>query len=129
MENYVSENVLNAPRIFFDFRKNELLIHGESYPENAKEFFQPAIEWIKNYLDVVDPDVRITVNIDLVYYNSSSAKILMNIFDMLESAAQKGQNIIVNWIYDLRNVSALESGEDFQEEMDAVTFLLVPKEE
>ena len=53
---------------------------------------------------------------------------LMNLFDQLESEVEnKGKHIIVNWIYDAENDTAEEFGEEFQEDVDSLTFNLVTK--
>lgn len=125
MQNLKIENTTNAPDIFFDYANNILDIRGESYPENAREFFGPVVSWLKEYIqDTTRSDI--TMNIELVYFNSSTSKVLMNIFDMFEEAAGEGKIITVNWIYDPRNENAIEYGEDFREDLENVQFHLIP---
>lgn len=126
MENLRIENKPNAPEIFFDCEKNVLNIRGESYPENAREFYNPVTVWVREYLAQLE-DQEVTLNVELVYFNSSTAKILMNLFDMLEDAADEGNDITVNWIYDKKNLNAVEYGEDFQEDLESVHFNLIQK--
>jgi hypothetical protein len=40
----------------------------------------------------------------------------------------KGKNIIVNWIYDAEDDGAEEFGEEFQEDLESLTFNLVQKD-
>lgn len=127
MKNLIIENKTNAPYISFDAVNHLLEIKGESYPENAKAFFEPVVLWIEKYLETIK-DEAVTVNIELKYFNSSTAKILMNIFDLLDWAAMSGKNITINWIYDKRNDNAVEYGEDFQEDLGSVDFNLKPKD-
>lgn len=127
MENLYIKNVLNAPDILLDADNHILEIKGESYPENAREFFSPVVSWIREYVNQLK-DQQVTVNIELKYFNSSTAKILFNIFNMLDKEAGKGKRIFINWIYDKRNLNAVEYGEDFKEDIEFAVFTLVPKE-
>jgi hypothetical protein len=64
---------------------------------------------------------------EIIYFNSSSSKALMNFFDLLDEAVAAGRKIAVNWIYDAGNESALEYGEEFKEDLESLEFNLVEK--
>jgi limonene-1,2-epoxide hydrolase len=72
-------------------------------------------------------DSEITFNFELIYFNSSSAKVLMDIFDVLEEAAENNQ-VTVNWIYESDDDNIEELGEEFGEDLDAANFNMVAKE-
>lgn len=126
MQPLVIKDKPNTPEIHFDPESNILSMAGESYPENAREFYQPVMKWVNEYLKQPG-NQQVTVNIDLKYFNSSTAKILMNFFDTLEQAVINGKNIVINWLYDRRNLNAVEYGEDFQEDLDSIPFHLIEK--
>ncbi|MBF0289892.1 MAG: DUF1987 domain-containing protein [SAR324 cluster bacterium] len=117
-----------TPAIAFDNKQHVLEILGKSYPENTVAFYEPVFTWLEEYLEQVE-DNAITVNLEIIYFNSSSAKVLMDLFDTFEEAAEEGKHITINWIYDEENESALEYGEEFQEDYEAVIFNLVKKTE
>jgi hypothetical protein len=100
-----------------------LEIKGESYPENSATFYSPMLEWLSAFLQQAEGAVH--VDIELIYFNSSSSKILMNFFDMLDEAAQKGVQVSVSWKYHEDNDIALECGEEFQEDVEHVAFDLI----
>jgi hypothetical protein len=81
------------------------------------------LEWLEEFLRQATQNVQ--VDIELVYFNSSSSKILMNFFDLLEDTAQRGIQISVTWKYNEDNDIALECGEEFQEDLEHVAFDLV----
>ena len=115
-----------SPEIIFN---NETHIHyfrGESYPENVSEFYEPIMEWLNEYIDNLN-DEKVIFNFEIIYFNSSSSKILMDIFYILDEVSEKKKNIIVNWIYDKEDDSSLEYGEEFAEDLDDLTFNLVEK--
>ena len=124
MQPFVREKTKSTPWINFDPEQNYLGIKGESYPEDSAKFYSPMLEWLETYLQQVN-DTPVQVDVELIYFNSSSSKILMNLFDMLEDAASKGIPITVNWKYDQDNDIAMECGEEFQEDLEHVDFNLL----
>jgi hypothetical protein len=125
MEAFVREQTKSTPWIRLDPQEHILEIKGESYPENSASFYSPMLEWLENYLKELD-GAQVRVEMELIYFNSSSSKVLMNFFDMLEDAARRGVDAVVNWRYHEDNDTALECGEEFQEDMEYVKFHLVP---
>jgi len=113
-----------TPSVMFNPIDHVLEIKGESYPENTSAFYEPIFEWLDSYL-AQSHDNKITVNIEIIYFNSSSSKVLMDFFDILDQAADNGKNIEVNWLYDEDNDMSLEYGEEFKEDLETLTFNLV----
>lgn len=110
-----------SPAVTLDAGSGRLAISGESYPEDAAAFYGPVLEALRAAL-VEKP--ALAVDIQLAYFNSSSAKALMNIFQMLEKAAQAGAGISINWHYHADDDTMQEFGEDFAEDFSAATFTL-----
>ena len=116
-----------TPDICFEPENHSLQIKGESYPENTMEFYSPLFDYLKKYLAL--PEVLpLTVNVDLIYFNSSSSKTLINLFDLLDAVAKEGRSITINWIYESDDEDNLEFGEEFAEDLEHVRFNLVAKE-
>lgn len=113
-----------TPGIYFYFSKHTLEISGESYPENTSEFYTPIFERLRNYLAGITDQVVI-VTLYLTYFNSSSSKILINLFDLLEESASESKNITVNWLYKVGDTDAREFGEEFAEDLEFLAFKLV----
>lgn len=126
MENLYIKETKSSPEIHFDSAHNVLELRGESYPENTAEFYTPVLTWLEEYLEQLD-DQAVTVNMEIIYFNSSSSKVLMDFFDILDQAVEDGKNITVNWFYDKENESALEAGEEFKEDLEALPFHVVAK--
>lgn len=123
MENLRIEETKYTPLIKMDPNGTIELV-GKSYPENTFEFYVPMMEWTKEYFETSAADVT-TVNMEITYFNSSSSKLFFDFFDLLEENNDK--NIVINWIYDEENESALEAGEDFMEDFEDLTINLVEK--
>jgi len=128
MDIFTREQTKSTPWIHFDPRENRLQIQGESYPENSASFYAPMMEWLEEYLNNVG-DSGVRVDVELVYFNSSSSKVFMNLFDRLDEAAKNGAYVQINWMYHEDNETALECGEEFLEDLENVEFNLLPIEE
>ena len=126
MENLIVEQTEATPEIRFDHSSGILALRGESYPENTAEFYAPMFEWLRKFL-AASGELAVTVNMEIIYFNSSSSKALMNFFDLLDEAAAAGRKIAVNWMYAAGNESALEYGEEFKEDLNFLGFNLVEK--
>ncbi len=123
MENLIIDATKSSPYIHFDCAQHTLTIKGESYPENAAKTYAPMFAWLEEFLNGLR-DEKVQVDLEITYFNSSSSKILMNFFDMLENAAELGKKIVVDWRYHEDNETALECGEEFMEDMNFVEFHL-----
>lgn len=124
MQELIIEASKSSPRIHFDPSAHVLEMRGESYPENAATFYAPVFTWLAAYLAGLGEE-PVTVNLTISYFNSSSSKALMNLFDMLDDACRVGRRITVNWRYDPENETALECGEEFKEDVCDLPFNLV----
>ncbi len=115
-----------TPEVSLNLDTHVLEIKGECYPENTTVFFQPIFDWLKNYLTTLE-NQHVTFNIELVYFNSSSSKALINLFDVLEGASKKGKQVMVNWIYETDDEDMKEFGEEFEEDLEVLSFNLIEK--
>ena len=108
MESIFIEATKSSPLVTFEPATDTLQISGESYPENSAKFYTPIFNWLDQYL-LQEPPKPLTVDIQLVYFNSSSSKALMNLFDRLEEAAENGSSIVLNWRFNVekRNHSGI----------------------
>ena len=67
---------------------------------------------------------ELVMDVEMLYFNSSTAKALMNIFRLLETAAQEGVKVTINWWYHEDDDTMRESGEDFAEDFEKAGFNL-----
>jgi hypothetical protein len=121
MNDLIIEKTQSTPYVFFAQDSNCLVIQGESFPENSAKFYAPVLAWLNEYVAELD-NRRITVDFKIVYFNSSTAKVLLTIFDILEDAVRHGKNIVVNWTCDPKNETAMECGEEFKEDLTVLPF-------
>lgn len=115
-----------SPEIGFNFETGHFAIKGESYPEDVSEFYGEIIGEFNKYLARLE-NAEIVVDFSLIYFNSSSAKILMGLFDNLEEVAAKGNNVTVNWHYEADDDNMKELGEEFGEDLEHARFTMLPE--
>ena len=106
-----------------EFTSTSCLIRGECYPENISEWSDPVLQELENCLSGDEQEFK--VEIELYYFNSSSAKFLFDFFEFLEESAAGGKSISVDWRYRAEDDTMQEAGEDFEEDMTACSYRLV----
>lgn len=126
MERLFIEKTEYTPTIEMDGSKQLIDIRGDSFPENTYDFYKPVISWLEEYFKDARSDVT-TVNMEINYFNSSSSQLFFDFFDILEEAANMGTKLEVNWIYNIKNESSHEAGEDFLEEFTSFKINMIEK--
>ena len=122
MENLIIEETKYTPTINLDVN-GTISIVGKSYPENTFEFYAPVMEWLGTYFE--EGNKKLTLNMEITYFNSSSSKLFFDMFDLLDE--NNSDELVINWIYDEDNESALEAGEDFKDDFEDLTINFVTK--
>ncbi len=127
MDNINIEVGERSPKITCDWDKGVMEIVGESYPENVTDFYGPVLSAVEKYLST-SKDKSFSCTFELLYFNSSSAKVLMRIFDMFEEYSNShGHNIKVIWKVDEEDDNMRELGEEFAEDIENIKFEIVDK--
>jgi SiaC family regulatory phosphoprotein len=115
MDNLQIPATRSTPEISFNADTGVLLMSGESYPENSFEFYQPVIAWLKRFLS--RSGCQATLVVQLAYLNTGSTKVMMDILDQLEDAHSNGRDARIEWHCERDNERALETAEEFREEV------------
>lgn len=132
---YIEQTDL-TPEINFSPDENKFIIRGVSSPEDVRALYYPVIEWIKIFVDdIIEGTVRVfhkdspvRMNINLSYFNSSSAKFLFDIFTELKRLKSTEVPVVVDWLYEDEDLDMREAGSDIAElvEME-FNFVIKPK--
>ena len=85
-------------------------IEGNSYPEDIATFYIPIVKWFEKYELTGRNDLQLDMKLE--YFNSSSSKIFIEIFERLLKYQDK--NVVVNWYYPQNDEEILESGKIYQ---------------
>lgn len=123
MENLTVAATNTTPEVVFDFEQHHLRLRGESHPEDVTTFYRPILQALNAYLDSLGTGAC-RFDFEFVYFNSSTAKIVMTILDRLDETARGGAAIDIHWFYDDEDDTMLELGEEFGEDIEHARFQL-----
>lgn len=110
----------------FDPDHGLLRMKGESYPEDAMKFFTPLQQWLNEYFTSLESGEKVVVDLDIIYFNSSSSKALMNLFDAFDEASRNGIDLGIVWRHHTENEVSQECGEEFKEDLRFARFAMLP---
>ena len=123
MTTFHQEASSRTPEVVLDSDKGIFLLKGESYPEDITGFFGPVRVALNEVLEQVQHSLN--VDIKLVYFNSSSARVLMEIMDQMDEKAQAGTEINVKWFCDPDDDITREFAEDISEDISGINFSII----
>lgn len=112
MKKLFAEATEDSPSIMFDGDLGIMEIKGKSLPEDAIVCYAPLYKAVSEY--VKTPKGKTIVNLKLEYLNSSSAKKVLKIINLLEELPSQGYPVEVNWYYNDNDEDMLEEGMEFR---------------
>lgn len=105
------------PSVMFNEETGVCDIVGESYMEEAYKFYLPLINWIKEFIR--EKGQKIELNIRLVYFNTSTTKCLLDIFEILKYYKEELHGEVeITWFYDKDDPDMIDEVKDFEKEAD-----------
>ena len=120
METLFIEATEFSPTVILDATKNKFEISGESRPENTGKFYEPIIKWLEQYESVLfwqknklGAPPQMLFEFKFEYFNSTSAKYIMDILSLLDKFHTEGYQVNVKWSFDKLDTDMKESGEEF----------------
>lgn len=115
-----------TPKVYFNAEEQLFEIAGFSRPEDVMGFYAPVIEWIKEFstklieakLEKIQFTRTFRFAFRLTYFNSSSAKLLLQILEKIKELDSQNIPVSVEWYYDEGDDQILEDGEDLASAVD-----------
>jgi len=101
-----------TPEISCDINLGKITIKGICTPEDVIDFFQPLKNWIDDFGDSAADKLEISVFLD--YFNTSTSRILLNLFRSALNLDEKGKQVNIYWNYENDDDDMKEAGEDYQ---------------
>jgi len=105
----------NTPEVILN-PEGIIRIKGRSIHENVTDFFEPVEDWISEYIKA--PSEITSVDMNLEYFNSASAKVFIHILQKITYVTLKHKKFIFNWYYEDGDEDILERGEYFASILD-----------
>jgi len=116
----------DTPKVVFDPFKELFEISGRSLPEDVNLFYNPILDWIRDYLDNPNPKTIFIIN--LQYFNTASSKILGEIFNLLDDKYEQGYDIELKWYAVEEDEDIIDAGEEFAENVNMPFEIMIVKE-
>ena len=105
-------NEFSEPVINKDDSNGVITVSGISMMEDAMDFYKPIKEWADNYLK---NNQSLTIDFELNYFNSSSAKQFIQLISKLEEDHYDGKVI---WRYPNDHIIMYDRGKELEAILD-----------
>ncbi len=104
------KDVFFIPSVNFNANSGICSIEGESYLEDSAGFYQNLYDWLLNFMQ---SRKKITLNIKLTYFNTSSEKGIFDLLVILKKYQDEGGELEINWHHLHDDEDSVEEAEDF----------------
>lgn len=104
------------PDLQFCADNGELLIAGQSLPENATLLYSSVLDWIDEYAK--SPASKTVLSFKMKYYNTASSKMFFSIIKRLNLMYKSGVDVEIHWYYQHDDEDMLDQGEYFRDLVD-----------
>ena len=126
MSKIVIDKTDRTPELIIDTDNGFFSMEYDSRPEDVRKFYYPILEKLKSILENIKQAGNLTYfkekpfvfTFKLGYFNSSSAKFILDILNIVKLFKEGGINVEVNWYYFEDEDDMKEAGEDFSEFCD-----------
>jgi len=116
METKIINATSNSPRVVLDPENRIFEISGESRPKDIPKFYKPILQWLdefeQNLTKQKDNTTLFEFNFSFEYFNSLSAKFILDICKKLSRLRFDGSNINVKWHYEEDDDDMHEVGQE-----------------
>ncbi|MCG8698762.1 MAG: DUF1987 domain-containing protein [Bacteroidales bacterium] len=117
METIKIQGTEDTPKVILDKDSELYEISGRSLPEDVASFYEPVINWLNEYAET--PNAKTVFNFKLVYFNTASSKMLLDILMKLEEIHEEGKSdVMVRWHYPEDDEDMEEAGEEYADIVD-----------
>jgi hypothetical protein len=100
----------DTPAVILDAAAGRFEVSKRSLPEDAATFYAPVLEWMMNYANHPNEQTEFVFNLE--YFNTSSAKQLFKLLNILEQISKRKKAWVL-WRYDKGDQDMLASGERY----------------
>lgn len=130
MHNYILEDLIIEgqkdtffiPSIHFNSESGICTLEGESYLEDSIKFYSQLYDWLNNF--IINVNNKITFNIKLTYFNTSSEKGIFDLLMLLKKYKEQGGEVEINWFHLKNDEDSIEEAQDFIYDTDLTINLI-----
>ena len=106
----------NTIGVTLDKVSKRFVFEGRSLPENTVKFFEPIMKWLEEYKKA--PAAETLIDMNFIYFNTSSAKIILEVLQEFENVKKEGSKVTVAWHYMEDDYDIKEAGEEYESMLD-----------
>jgi hypothetical protein len=106
----------DTPTIILDKEGNVFEISGRSLPEDVTTFYEPVLNWLDDYQEEANDNT--TFAFKLVYFNTASSKLILDILMKLEEMHEDGKEVLIKWYFPEDDEDMEEAGEEYADIVD-----------
>lgn len=111
MDALIIEATDDTPKVVLDPSNDDFEFSGKSLPEDVTTFYSPVMDWLDAYAD--SPNTKTVVKFNLVYFNTASSKLILDILFKLEEIFDDGNDVAIEWHYQEEDEDMEEAGEEY----------------
>jgi hypothetical protein len=124
MESLLIVETDSTPKINFDIHSRVFEISGCSLPEDASSFYRPVLTWLAEYSESQTESLEVKCRLD--YFNTSSSKLILDLFRAIDKISKNGTTAKVTWYYEDDDEDMQEAGETYAQIFPGVPFEYEP---
>src|ERR1035437_5815506 len=106
----------DSPSVILDKKANVFEFGGRSMPEDSVLLYEPILEWMEDYS--VNPNPETAFTFKLIYFNTASSKLILDILSKLEEIHESGNPVNIKWYYPEDDEDMQEAGEEYSDILD-----------
>ncbi len=106
----------DTPSVTLDAANDLFEISGRSLPEDVTAFYAPILAWLDEYAG--SPNAKTVFTFKLVYFNTASSKLLLDVLMKLEEIHSDGHEVLVRWCYPEDDEDMRDAGEEYADIVD-----------
>ncbi len=107
-----------TPQVTLNSKDGIIKLTGRSMPAYADTFYEPILNWLKDYVQHPAPYTAVECFID--FYNTRSSKCIFQIMRELEQIYHTGNKLSVKWVYEQGDTESLEFAEMIETDLKLV---------
>ncbi len=113
METIKLQGTDDTPSVILDKASGIFEFSGRSLPEDVNSFYEPILDWLSDYAEA--PNSETSVTFKLVYFNTASSKLILDILLKFEEIGEAGSNVQINWYYPEDDEDMEEAGDEYSD--------------
>ena len=109
----------NTPKIDLNHLSGELILSGKSIPEDAAKIYEPAFNWVNEY--ILRPQPITNLKLNLRYFNSSSSIWISKILKSLTRINHADYLLLVHLYMPLEEFNAIKEFDNIKDTFSPIS--------